>query len=79
MASRTAFKRLITILWVSVFFEFVLTIATLGVTASAAQGFRQNLDYPDIPGKLAYNIAAVSRNLAFGEEVVSTKLNCPRP
>lgn len=58
MASRTVFKRLITTLWVLVFLEFVLTIATLGVTASAAQGFRQNLNYPRIPGKLAYNIAA---------------------
>ncbi|KAL8823584.1 MAG: hypothetical protein Q9191_005723 [Dirinaria sp. TL-2023a] len=60
MASRTAFKRLMTTLWVLVFLEFVLTIATLGVTASAAQGFRQNLNYPRIPGKLAYNIAADS-------------------
>jgi len=43
--------------WILEFIELLISILILGITISAAQGMKTDLGFPNIPGKLAYNIA----------------------
>jgi len=49
--------------WILEFLELLLSVIILGITGSAAQGMKSDLGFPNIPGKLAYNIAIVRPSL----------------
>ena len=59
-SNRKAFKRVRTWFWIFEILELLLSIAILGVTGSAAQGLKDDLNFPSPPSKLSYNIALVS-------------------
>jgi hypothetical protein len=44
--------------WTLLILEVVLSVVVLGITGSAASGFRNDLKC-DVPNKLGYNIATV--------------------
>lgn len=53
-------KHLDNVLWALLILEFVSTIAVLAVTGTEVHIFLDDLEYPQAPSKLAWNVAAVS-------------------
>lgn len=58
-------ERLKIAFWILEFLELLLCIIILGITGSAAEGMKNDLRLPNIPGKLGYNIAIVSSSPAL--------------
>ena len=69
--NKTISDRLRISFWILEVFELIFCSIILGITGSASVGMKSDLGFEKIPGKLSYNIGAVSKNLRLGNRHIN--------